>query len=173
MCSGSHDCSIEDEDFKKFADVWTKYLEQDIFIWKEFHEWWLKQNIPTHIIRYEDIVQRAPETLSNLMCFILNVKTIEGTQIKKYIELATQEKAPEIYKPRKGKVNGNLDKFTAENIKFLGENGGETLKLFGYQHLFAQAKEGEELVVPTIEEIQAPLKAHNEENLNRSIANSL
>jgi hypothetical protein len=26
-CSSSHDCSIEDEDFKKFADVWTKYLE--------------------------------------------------------------------------------------------------------------------------------------------------
>jgi len=56
MCSGSHDCSIEDEDFTKFADVWTKYLEQDIIIWKEFHEWWMKQNIPTHIIRYEDVV---------------------------------------------------------------------------------------------------------------------
>jgi hypothetical protein len=95
-------------------------------------------------------VQRAPETLTDLMCFILNVKTIEGTQIKKYIELATKDKAPEIYRPRKGKVNGNIEKFTAENIKFLGENGGKTLKLFGYEYLFAPTKEGEEPVIPTL-----------------------
>ena len=50
------------------------------------------------------------------MCFILNVKTIEGTQIRKFIEIATKEKAPEIYKPRKGKVNGNLDKYSEENL---------------------------------------------------------
>jgi len=33
--------------------------------------------------------------------------------IEKRIELAVKEKAPEVYKPRKGLVNGNKDKFTA------------------------------------------------------------
>lgn len=47
------------------------------------------------------------------MCFILNVESIEGTKIRKYIEIATNEKAPEIYKPRKGKAHSNIDKFTA------------------------------------------------------------
>jgi len=72
------------------------------------------------------------------MSFILNVqpKDLEGTQILKYIEIATKAKAPEIYKPRKGKVNGNLDKFTPANIEYIAREGGECLKLFGYEHLF-------------------------------------
>jgi len=46
------------------------------------------------------------------MKFVLNVNTIKGTQIEAYINLAIQEKAPEVYKPRKGVVNGNVAKFS-------------------------------------------------------------
>lgn len=45
------------------------------------------------------------------MKFILNVDSIENTLLKGYIELACAEQAPQIYKPRKGVVNGNKDKF--------------------------------------------------------------
>jgi len=66
-----------------------------------------------HIIRYEDICKNAQASLTELFKFILNVESIEGTLIEKRIELAVKEKAPEVYKPRKGLVNGNKDKFTA------------------------------------------------------------
>lgn len=55
VCSGTHDLSIEDEDFVKFKDHWHEFMMQDIIIWKEFHDFWLKTRIPVHIIRYEDI----------------------------------------------------------------------------------------------------------------------
>lgn len=114
-------------------------------------------------------MQKAPETLSNLMCFILNVKTIEGTQIRKYIEIATKEKAPEIYKPRKGKVNNNLDKYTEDNLNFIAKHGGKVLSLFGYEHLFIKTKEGEKPIEVDENEILAGMREHNEKNLIRSI----
>ena len=48
----------------------------------------MKAKIPVHIIRYEDIVQKPEPTMADLMKFILNVETLEGTKIEKYIKLA-------------------------------------------------------------------------------------
>ena len=56
VCSGSHDLSIEESDFDKFPDHWTEFIQQEITVWKDFHDFWLKAKIPVHIIRYEDIV---------------------------------------------------------------------------------------------------------------------
>lgn len=66
-----------------------------------------------HIIRYEDICKNAQNSFTELFKFILNVETLEGSLIEKRIELAAREKAPEVYKPRKGLVNGNKEKFNA------------------------------------------------------------
>ena len=54
--TGSHDLSISDEDFVKHAKVWEEWVEQEVCIWKEFHDFWIKARIPVHIIRYEDIL---------------------------------------------------------------------------------------------------------------------
>ena len=35
-----------------------------------------------------------------LFAFIMNVETIEGTLIQKYLKLAVGEASPQIYKPR-------------------------------------------------------------------------
>jgi hypothetical protein len=88
VCSGSHDCSISDEDFEKFAEHWTQFISQEISVWKDFHEFWIKAKVPVHIIRFEDMLQQPADTLHSLMKFILNVKSIDGTQIAKYIDLA-------------------------------------------------------------------------------------
>ena len=136
VCSGSHDCSISDEDFQRFNALWTEFIEQEISIWKDFHDFWMRAKIPVHIIRYEDIIQRPQAALENLCKFILNVETVEGTQISANIALAVQEKAPEIYKPRKGKVNGNTDKFTENNLLYMCTHAGELIAHLGYSHLF-------------------------------------
>jgi hypothetical protein len=52
--------------------------------------------------------------MMKLFKFILNEPNIEGTIIEKYIDLTVAEKAPEVYKPREGKVNTNLDKYNRE-----------------------------------------------------------
>lgn len=56
--------------------------------------------------------------------------------IEKRIELAVREKAPEVYKPRKGLVGGNRDKFTAAQMKFIASYLPTLLKQFGYADIF-------------------------------------
>lgn len=53
------------------------------------------------------------------MKFILNVETLEGTKIDKCIKLACQQPSPQVYKPRKGLVNGNRDKFQPMALDFM------------------------------------------------------
>ena len=89
VASGTHDCSISDEDFVKFADLWHQWVETETSVWKDFHKFWIEAKIPTHMIRYEDILERPLEALSDLMKFILCVPSLEGTQIEEYIKLAT------------------------------------------------------------------------------------
>jgi len=58
VCTGTHHRSIIDSDFKKFALIWMDFLQQDISVWKDFHDFWLKARIPVHIVRYEDICEK-------------------------------------------------------------------------------------------------------------------
>jgi hypothetical protein len=48
-------------------------------VWKDFHDFWLRAKVPVHIIRYEDILISPAEVMNELLKFILNVKTLEGT----------------------------------------------------------------------------------------------
>jgi len=57
--------------------------------------------------------------LGELIKFILNVESIAGTKVEKYIELACMERAPEVYKPRKGRVNNNMQKFKPIHLSFM------------------------------------------------------
>jgi hypothetical protein len=114
VCSGSHELSIDDEDFKKFESHWTEFILQELTVWKDFHDFWLKASVPVHIIRYEDIVSTPKYAMTELLKFVLNVESLEGTRLEKYIDLGTAIESPHIYKPRKGFIGKNSDKFTNE-----------------------------------------------------------
>jgi hypothetical protein len=119
VCTGSHNKSIHNEDYQKFRDSWHEFIMQEITVWKDFHDFWLNSKIPVHIIRYEDIINNPKPTMMKLMRFILNEPNIEGTMIEKYVDLTVKEKAPEVYKPRQGQVNSNLDKFIKEELDYM------------------------------------------------------
>lgn len=140
VCSGSHDMSIADNDFEKFHTHWGEFIQQEITVWKDFHDFWLKAKIPVHIIRYEDLVLQPASTLTDLIKFILNVRTLEGTRVEKYVALACQESAPEIYKPRKGKVNGNMAKFKALHLDFMYNYAKDVIDKFAYAEFFQTMK---------------------------------
>ena len=120
--SGTHDCSIADADFATHFQLWKEFIEQDITVWKDFHDFWLKAKIPVHIIRYEDISQRPQECLPQLFKFILNVESLSGTKVEEYIRLAIELTPAYDYKPRKGLVNGNKDKFSPNMLEHLREH---------------------------------------------------
>ena len=141
VCSGTHDLSIEDADFNRFPNHWAEFIQQEISVWKDFHDFWLKAKIPVHVIRYEDIVLAPKPTLIELFKFVLNVNTLEGTRIEQYVELACREKAPEVYKPRKGKVNNNVAKFKPEHLEYMYNYARDLIDRFGYTQLFTLNQE--------------------------------
>lgn len=136
VCSGTHNLSIEDTDFERFPDHWSEFIQQEITVWKDFHDFWLKARVPVHIVRYEDIIEKPEQTLTDLMKFVLNVQTLDGTRMEQYIKLAVKEKAPEVYKPRKGKVNGNLEKYKPIQLDFMKAYATSLLTHFNYIKLF-------------------------------------
>ena len=70
------------------------------------------------------------------MSFILNTQDIKSAKIEHYIDLAVGEASPQIYKPREGKVNGNLQKYNEPQIQFVLSQAKELIKKFNYQDVF-------------------------------------
>ena len=101
-------------------------------MWRDFHRFWLDAKVPVYIVRFEDLVERPEPTLQGLLEFILNVETIEGTLVQKYLKLAVGEQSPQIYKPRAGKANGNFDKFDKIHLDFLIEYAYKYLRMLGF-----------------------------------------
>lgn len=62
----------------------------------------------------------------------MNIPTIEGTLVHKYLKIAVSEASPQIYKPRSGKVNCNYDKFNRIQLDFIIEYSYKFLRMFGY-----------------------------------------
>lgn len=132
VCSGSHNKSIANGDYAKFSGLWSEFVEQEITVWKDFHDFWLNAKVPVHLIKFEDILTNPNDTLMSLMRFVLNTDDITGSNMEKYIEIAVKEQAPEIYKPREGKVNTNNGKFTQEHLDFIFNYAKELIVNFGY-----------------------------------------
>jgi len=136
-CTGTHDCSILETDFLDYREQWEAWIRNEITVWRDFHVYWLKQeNIPTHIVRYEDLVARPGEVMPELMKFVFNVKSIEGSLVESFINIAVAEGAQKTYKPRVGKANANLDKYSQEMFDFIAKEAGQMCKDLGFYHLF-------------------------------------
>ena len=91
VCTGSHNRSIDDNDFSKFPQMWAEFIQQDVAVWKDFHEFWMNAKIPVHIVRYEDVVTKPEPTLKSLLEFIMNVEDISGTKVHQYLKIAVSE----------------------------------------------------------------------------------
>ena len=100
--------------------------------------------------------------MTNLLKFILNVDSLEGTKLAKFIELGTAEKAPEVYKPRKGVIGRNNTKFSPAHIEFILSYAPELLEHLDYT----------KFMVPEILEIPETdltwVENFNKESLKRS-----
>ena len=56
VCSGSHNYSIHDDDFKKFVKYWKDFVDMEFTVWDDFHKFWMISSVPTYVVRYEDIL---------------------------------------------------------------------------------------------------------------------
>lgn len=85
--------------------------------------------------------------------------------MSQYIHLIAEERAPEVYKPRKGKINNNRDKFDQHKLGFIMDNATDLINNLGYASLFGASSDFSSL--PTNEWISE----HNNRSLQQSLQN--
>ena len=135
IATGTHNCSMSNEDFENFIDYFDMFVSQEVAVWRDFHSYWLDSDplIPTFVVRYEDLLSDPRSTLTDLFKFLLNQKNLSGTLIEKLIEKhTTTGTKKEVYKPRVGKINANISKYSKHQLKQLKQLAGQMFKRMGY-----------------------------------------
>lgn len=114
-------------------------------VWHKFHNYWLRspQQIPTYFLRFEDLVTRPEHSLCGLFKFLLNRESLSGLEIEARIKQSVSAQT-QVYKPRSGKINSNLQLYSAEMIEEISAHCESTLRRFGY----TEAVKGGELQEP-------------------------
>jgi hypothetical protein len=75
MMTGTHTTSLTDEMRAKTNEIWESMVRKEVQVWKEFHEYWLKQDVPILLVRYEDLIRFPYETMCRVIKFTLDVRT--------------------------------------------------------------------------------------------------
>ena len=65
--------------------MWSEFIEQEITVWKDFHDFWLNAKIPVHIIRYEDILGEPKQTMMKLMRMPPDARLAMGERARRHV----------------------------------------------------------------------------------------
>ncbi|CEG35502.1 fbox domain containing protein [Plasmopara halstedii] len=132
--TNTHNKSIHESQYKRFADRWDKMLRNEIDVWMKFYRYWTtKVDIPIIVVRYEDLILHRKETLHRVFLFLTGRKNLEGTEWEKriYDVIATgDETGP--YKPRSGKIGGSFRHYSKEQFEHILRIANLPLRGFGY-----------------------------------------
>jgi hypothetical protein len=74
MMTGKHTDTITPAIRAKTVKYWEEYVLKEIKVWKLFHAWWLDQDVPLLLIRYEDLVRWPDKVMGRVLSFVLEVK---------------------------------------------------------------------------------------------------
>lgn len=77
MMTGTHTTSLNEEQRTKLQDVWESMVKKEICVWQAFHEFWLSQEIPLLLVRYEDLIRYPYEVMCRVIKFVLEVSHLE------------------------------------------------------------------------------------------------
>lgn len=82
----THTETLPDEVFRQKIDLFNMFVKQNLDIFVAPYKYWLEQAIPTHLIRFEDLLQRPVETLRSLFEFLLDEPSLVGTALEARIK---------------------------------------------------------------------------------------
>lgn len=146
MMTNTHTTSLSDDQRKKNAQVFEDMALKEIQVWRDFHEFWLQQEIPLLVIRYEDLIRQPDKVIAHVVRFVLEVKNMGffEERINRCIREEQIEKLGS-YRPRSGGIGKSLSTgmYTPELLNQLNNQEIlDTMTKFGY----------DEMMVPNPEE---------------------
>jgi len=156
----THDMQIFEEDYHLLDKIFKDFVEQEVTVYRDFNNFWLKQKIPVHLMRFEDILLNPMYAYTEAMKFIFGVTSIEGTVLEKHINMVCGGQAPKIYEPKGARTMKNYDRYSKEQIDFIYETCKDLIKKFGYEETFTGVSETDQL---------AYIKLHNKMNFEKML----
>jgi len=125
MMTGTHTATVTDEVRKKTTKVFEEYVLREIRVWIGFHNFWMNQDIPILLVRYEDLIRKPDKVMARVLQFVLEIQHM-GTFFTERIDRCIKEQA-EIesmgsYKPRSGGIGKSLAKYSPELFQKLKSN---------------------------------------------------
>jgi len=122
MMTGTHTTSISNDIREKTTQVWEEFVLKEIRVWKKFHLYWLNQDIPLLLIRYEDLIRRPDRVMERVIQFVLEIQRMGsffGERIDRCIREQEEIERLGSYKPRSGGIGKAFSKYSSEILKEL------------------------------------------------------
>lgn len=120
-----------DKDYPQWWDWWVRLqAENHQRYFDTLRKHCEEKKCPIYFVRYEDLLTKPKEELTGIMSFILDLDSLEGTNVQRRIDEVTASK--DAGQPDLGKFNKNVDKYTQEQIDYIKSKNADHLYYFGY-----------------------------------------
>jgi hypothetical protein len=128
MMTGTHTQNISQEIREKTTKYFEEFALKEIRVWTRFHKYWLSQQIPVLLVRYEDLIREPAQVMSRVVQFVLeinNMGSFFGDRIDRCIKEQQEIERLGSYKPRSGGIGKSLSKYSPELIEKMKAEGFE------------------------------------------------
>jgi len=145
MMTGTHTQNISLEIREKATKYWEEFAVKEIRVWTHFHKYWLEQEIPILLVRYEDLIREPAKVMSRVVQFVLEINDMGsffGERIDRCIREQQEIERLGSYKPRSGGIGKSLSKYSPDLIeKMKAEGFEEILEALHYGDLLKKPAE--------------------------------
>jgi Sulfotransferase family len=145
MMTNTHTTTIDPAVREKSRAVWNDMVLKEIVVWRDFHEYWLAQNIPMLVVRYEDLIRYTDKVMDKALRFVLEINNM-GFFSKRIDQCVAREDTTidqlGSYKPRSGGIGKSLSKYSPELLQQMNSMGIiATMSKFGYKEMLVPKPE--------------------------------
>ncbi|CAJ1888729.1 unnamed protein product [Cylindrotheca closterium] len=138
MMTNTHTTSLTEEQRKRNAAVFAEMARKEIQVWRDFHEYWLAQQIPLLVIRYEDLIRHTDKVIAKVIRFTLEVQNM-GFFEDRISRCIREEQIENLgsYRPRSGGIGKSLSTgmYSTELLNELNRGITDTMIKFGYEEM--------------------------------------
>jgi hypothetical protein len=67
MMTNTHTTSISEEQRNQYKNLWQEHVLKEIQVWRAFHEYWLQQEIPLLLVKYEDLIRFPDKVMARVI----------------------------------------------------------------------------------------------------------
>lgn len=139
MMTNTHTTSLTEEQRKQHVAVFTEMARKEILVWRDFHKFWLAQQIPLLVIRYEDLIRHTDKVIAKVIRFTLEVRNM-GFFEERISRCIREEQIENLgsYQPRSGVGIGKslgTGMYSNELLNELNQNIAHIMIKFGYEEM--------------------------------------